>query len=167
MNNSEGTESDPAVSGKREAESSSVRESQNIPPHNLRPGLALRHEAMSISHASNTYRMNSVLSPGIVMATEVNAINEGHATRLPNNRYRINNRIWIDKGDGYTFPESGDDVWEFNSAQFDLLRAYIRDGGRSERTVRMIEKHPRLNDDLAAEVEALFVLIEAFRRKEQ
>jgi hypothetical protein len=122
---------------------------------------------MSISYDSDTYRLNSILSPGIDMATEVRAIDEGHATRLPSNRYLINNRTWIDKGDGYTFPESGDGVWEFDSAQFDLLRAYVRDRGRSVRTDRMIVNHPRLNDEVAAEVEALFALIEAFRQKEQ
>lgn len=77
----------------------SIERDANAPPHPLRPGLATRHEALRITPATRTYRRNSILEPGIDMAVEVVRINEGLAIRLQDNRYLINSRVWVDKGD--------------------------------------------------------------------
>jgi hypothetical protein len=137
------------------------------PSRPLRAGLAERHEALEITPSTRAYARNSVLAPGIDMETEVDAINQGGAVRLTGNRYRINNRIWIDKGDGYTFPETGEDVWEFSAAQFNLLKVLIQDGGRSLRADKMIANNPRLDDQLAGEVERFFDSIQEYRKREQ
>jgi hypothetical protein len=120
---------------------------------------------LKITPSSRTYARNSVLAPGIDMAAEVDAINQGQALRLPNNRYSINSRTWVDKGDGYTFPESGEQVWEFTAAQFTLLKVFIQDGGHSMRADTMIVNNPRLDKLLADEVEQFFDLIQQYRQQ--
>lgn len=140
---------------------------RNKPPRELRPGYIQRHEALEIFPEVHANEKNSILGPGIEMATEVSLINQGLAERLPNNRYRINKRNWVDKGDGETFPESGEGIWVFSSPQFNLLKLLVRDGGRTTNADRMIANHPRLDDALAREVEALFKLIQSHRKRRE
>lgn len=135
------------------------------PPHELRPGLATRHEALAIGEETRVRAKNSVLEPGIDAAVEVAWINQGLADRLPNNRYGINGRTWIDKGDGYTFPESGEGVWLLLAPQLRLLKVLIQEGERTSSADTMVAMDPRLDDALATEVESLLTLIQAHRRR--
>ena len=134
---------------------------RNMPPHPLHPGHTERHEAMEIRPDTRSQARNSILAPGVSMAAEVAAINQGFGERLPNNRYRYNGRTWIDKGTGETFPESGNGIWTLSGSQFTLLKRMIRDGGSTEAVDTMVANNPYLNDGLADEVEALFDLIKA------
>lgn len=135
------------------------KQRRNTPPHPLHAGYVARHEAMSITPATKSRRKNSILQPGISMAEEVEAINRGLGIRLPGNRYAYNGRIWIDKGTGETFPESGAGVWKLSGAQFDLLKSMLKEGWRGPNSDRMVLQDPFLNQDLAETVELLFNLI--------
>lgn len=101
----------------------------NKPPHILRPGSIDRHEALSIHQGTKAKGKTSILHPGLSMAEDIAAINEGLAERLPNNRYRINGRVYIDKGTGETFPEWGVGVWEFSRSQLGLLKVMLKQEG--------------------------------------
>jgi hypothetical protein len=103
---------------------------------------------------SRAGRKNSIALPGIDTAAEVELINQGYAERLPDNRYRINGRPYIDKGDGYTFPATGEGIVEITNAQFRALRLLIEHDGRTVDVDQVFRHDPRLSvEDVAIAVE--------------
>jgi len=125
---------------------SDERRQRNTPPHTLRPGRRSRHELLGIAASSRPDRMNSIALPGIDTAAEVELINQGYAERLPGNRYQINGRIYVDKGDGYTFPVSGVEVRVITNPQFRSLRLLIRHDGRTVAFDRATARDPTISE---------------------
>jgi len=67
--------------------------------------------------------------PGIDVADEIDRLNHGHGVSLGNNRWQINGRVYVDKGNGSTYPESGDGIVSPSRLELIGLRYLIGSGG--------------------------------------
>jgi hypothetical protein len=99
------------------------------PQRTLRPSALNRHHLDLFGGSTYVARKTTMALPGIDVADEIARINRGEGTPLERNRWRINGRVYVDKGDGRTYPESGEGIVTPSRLELIGLRYLIRSGG--------------------------------------
>lgn len=104
----------------------------NRPTQKITAPVPRRHRFDSIGIKSTLKDTNSVAMPWVDMTEDVRLIREGWGERLPNNRWRINDRVYAreDGPKGTMFPESGDGIEQLTRSQFkalSIIRGYNED----------------------------------------
>ena len=101
---------------------------------------------------------NTIVLPGVDIANEVALINQGHARLVGTSRYQINNRVYVVKPDGGTYPESGERVANVSPFAMALLRDMIANRHDPEAIAGLIQRNRRYTDDVVEEATWLFNL---------
>lgn len=124
----------------------------NRPGRLIRTPNTKRHRFDAIDLRSLVKKRNSVAMPWVDMVEDVRLIREGFATRLPNDRWQINGRVYARESSdaGTMFPESGDGIVAMTREQFralTILRGYGSDSMAIER--RLAEQDSITESDIA------------------
>jgi len=123
---------------------------KNRPKHRISAPLRSRHALESINRNSRPNNRNSVVLPGIDTGRETELIRQGYADSLGNNRWRINGRVYVRKGNerGTLYPESGEGVRSLSRFEFKALVLLISFGGYTEDAQRQFARDDLLTDDV-------------------
>jgi hypothetical protein len=130
------------------------------PPKPIRPSALARHQLDRLRATTRAKPRNSIALPGVDVTNEIELINQGFGKHVGDSRYRINDRTYLVKPDGATYPESGRDIVQVGRPVFMALRLLIRHGGQTAAFNRDIERDPKYTDDVVAEALRLYVLRE-------
>src|SRR5680860_389336 len=122
----------------------------NRPKHRTSAPLRSRHALESINRNSHPKNRNSVVLPGIDTGRETELIRQGYGDSYGNNRWRINGRVYVRKGNerGTLYPESGEGVRSLSRFEFKALVLLIAFGGYTEGAQRQFERDDLLTDDV-------------------
>jgi hypothetical protein len=96
--------------------------------------------------------------PGIDVEDEIERINRGEGISLGNNRWQINGRVYVDKGDGATYPESGKDVITPSRRELIALQHLINSGGDMADLVRRTNRDPNVDDMIRMSAMGLYIV---------
>jgi hypothetical protein len=88
-----------------------------------------RHQLDLFDEGTRIKRVNTMLLPGASLEEDIRAINDGEGYWLGNNRWEVNDRIYVHKGDGTVFPISGDLVISPTRPELTALRHLIAANG--------------------------------------
>ena len=85
--------------------------------------------------------------PELDMVRDTDLIRRGHAEALGNNRWRINDRVYVreDKETGRLFPESGPGIVLLTRNEYKALVTLARYNGLTEQAARELEKTPDIS----------------------
>jgi hypothetical protein len=103
--------------------------------------------------------------PGVDVEAEIEQINRGKGISLGNNRWRINGRVYVDKGDGSTFPETGDGIISPSRRDLIALQYLIRSGGSMDDLVKRTNKDPNFDDTIRVSAMDLYTVWKEAREK--
>ena len=118
----------------------------SVPSIPLKPSATSRHELLRVKPGTHVKRINSIALPGIDTRHEIRLIQDGHAERVGDSRYRINGRVYVHKPDGSTYPESGEGIVRLTNPQFRALRLLIAHDGRTVAFNRATERDKSITD---------------------
>lgn len=119
---------------------------RNTPPRPVKPSATQRHELDRIKPNTGVKQVNSVALPGIDTRAEIADIQHGFGLRVGDSRYRINERVYVQKPDGAMYPESGDGIVKLTNPQFRALRLLIAHGGRTVGFNRATERDSTISE---------------------
>lgn len=119
---------------------------RNMPPRSVTPSATQRHELNRIRPNSRVKRVNSVALPGIDTRAEIAGIQQGHGQRIGDSRYRINERVYVQKPDGAMYPESGEGIVKLTNPQFRALRLLIAHAGRTVGFIKATERDSTISE---------------------
>ena len=83
--------------------------------------------------------------PGVSVETDIADINNGQAWWLGNNRWEINSRVYVHKGDGTVYPESGDLVIAPTKYELQILQHLIAVSGDEIEFERRTGRNPEFH----------------------
>ena len=110
---------------------------RNRPKQPLQMPTASRHNLRAIGAQSRPKASNTVIEPWVDIAADIAAINAGQAVRH-GQEYRINGRVYQEKGDGRCFPVRGDGMHQLDRGTFVALKTY-NTHGLTEQAERYLE----------------------------
>jgi hypothetical protein len=117
------------------------------PPKQAFKGPAARHSAARVSQKTLTKELNTVIEPGIDVASDVKAINEGLAQKQGGN-FIINDRTY-GMHDGTLYPISGPGFHQLNRPSFKAL-GVLNQFGETPQAFEILKKMKTSDGDLAA-----------------
>ena len=91
-----------------------------------------RHQLSLFTISTWIKKRTTMLLPGASIDEDLRGINNGEAYWLGNNRWEINGRIYVHKGDGSISPESGNQVIAVTKPELVILKLLIEVGGNNE-----------------------------------
>ena len=118
---------------------------RRIPAQPLRPSAIERHELLQVTARTWVKPMTTMVLPGVSIEEDIAAINRGEGSWLGNNRWKVHDRVYADKGNGQLYPESGDRVIAVPRLELIALKHLIEMGGDVESWNRMPGHDPNLN----------------------
>ena len=120
----------------------------NRPTHPIRPPNRSRHALDGVNRRTRPDDRNSLVMPWVDMDRDTELIRLGYAERLPDNRYRINGRIYFVKGSeqGTLVPEHGDGVVSLHRAGMRALITIVKYGGYGGQAERELLSDPNISE---------------------
>ena len=106
-----------------------------------------RHQLDLFDEGTRIKRVNTMLLPGASLEEDIRAINDGEGYWLGNNRWEVNDRIYVHKGDGTVFPISGDLVISPTRPELTALRHLIAANGDAVEFEERTGRNPDLHED--------------------
>ncbi len=128
------------------------------PKHPLRPSAPKRHQLDRFDRQTHIKPVTTMVLPGIEVAEDIAAINRGEGMSLGNNRWFINHRLYVDKGDGTAFPASGEGVISPSRRELIGLQILISSGGDSDVLFERTHRTPGFDDKIRDEATRLFMI---------
>jgi hypothetical protein len=149
-------------------EESPIRE-RRTPARPFRASAIDRHQLDLFSESSWTRKVNSMVLPGVSVETDIADINNGQAWWLGNNRWEINSRVYVHKGDGTVYPESGDLVIAPTKYELQILQHLIAVSGDEIEFERRTGRNPEFhrNPNTIANGKLLYELWKAAKEQAQ
>jgi hypothetical protein len=129
-----------------QSEESPIRE-RRTPTRPFRASALDRHELALFSESSWTRKVNSMVLPGVSVDADIAGINQGDALWLGNNRWEVNGRIYVHKGDGTAYPESGEQVITPTKYELQILQHLIATEGNDVEFERRTGRNPEYHRD--------------------
>jgi hypothetical protein len=127
-------------------EKQSVRE-RRTPARPFSASASNRHQLDQFDEGTRIKRVNTLLLPGATLEEDIRAINDGEGYWLGNNRWEINDRIYVHKGDGTVYPESGDLVISPTRPELRALQHLIAAQGDEVEFDEKTRRNPDLHED--------------------
>lgn len=131
----------------------------------LRASAPKRHQLDRFTEATRVDRNNTMVLPGIDIEDEIARINQGEGVSIGNNRWQINERVYVDKGTGATFPESGSGVISPSRRDLIALQHLIRSGGDIADLFHRTIRDPNFDDTIRARAKDLYDIWREAREK--
>jgi hypothetical protein len=118
-----------------------------MPNQRITAPVRSRHALNAIGKRSVIKRRNSVVLPEVDMVYETDLIRRGHAEALGNNRWRINDRVYVreEREAGTLFPESGPGIVLLTRNEYKALVTLARYNGFTEQAARELERTPDIS----------------------
>lgn len=127
-----------------------------MPPRRARPSAIDRHQLDRMSRNTRIKPRNTVVIPGIDIATDIDLINLGRGRRVGDSRYLVNGRVYVIKPDGGAYPESGDGVIDVPRPVMLALRELIRHDGNIDSFASATHHDPTYTEDVIRDALELF-----------
>jgi hypothetical protein len=141
-------------------EEPSIRE-RRTPTRPLRASAIDRHQLSHFDTATWIKKRTTMLLPGASIGDDLQGINQGDAFWLGNNRWEINGRIYVHKGDGTVYPESGDQVISATKPELVVLKLLIELEGNSEQVRERTRLDPLIDNEVRARAMELYAMWKA------
>lgn len=139
---------------------------RRIPRQPLRPSSKDRHQLDLLDINTRFKDATSALLPGLSLVADLDLINQGRGEDLGNNRWAVNNRIYVDKGDGKAYPESGEGVVLITRPVLKAIQMLIGSGGSIDNLYERTRRDPQFHaqdDRIRQRAIELYALIVAAR----
>lgn len=136
---------------------------RNRPKHRITAPLRSRHTVEGIPGRSQPKALNSIVLPGVDTGRDTELIREGYGDSLGNNRWHVNGRVYVRKGDelGRLYPEHGEGVRILTRAEFRCLVLLASYGGYTPEVRTQVAHDDYLTDaDLHVALELYSLLPE-------
>ena len=138
---------DGPVSGRERSPEERIRNQPRIP---IAAPLTSRHGINNIRGNSQPKPKNTVVDPGVDMVQETELIRQGLGDSLGNNRWRINDRVYVREGkpQGRLFPESGPGFHVLNRSEYKALTLLIAHNGYTVEAEKELRQTPGMTDEV-------------------
>jgi len=143
-----------------------IRE-HRTPAQPFRASAIDRHQLDRFHESSWIRPINSMVLPGVSVVADIAAINAGEAHWIGNNRWEVNGRTYVHKGDGTVYPESGERVISPTRYELQILQHLIVAGGNEVEFERRTGRNPEFhrNPDTIANGRKLYEIWKAAKEQ--